>query len=107
MPRKTSSAGNGRPSGLKNWWRVLSESRPLRPINRPERSDYASIAPALLAAAKNPKRHTNWRRSDPVVKRRAEIIAWLGARIGKPPGYERLVRRVLPAENCSSLAEVC
>jgi FkbM family methyltransferase len=41
------------------------------------------------------------------MSRRAEILAWLGARVGKPPGYERIVRRLLPIEKCGSLPDIC
>jgi FkbM family methyltransferase len=36
-----------------------------------------------------------------------DFIAWLGARIGKPPGFERLARFLAPPERCRSLGEVC
>jgi FkbM family methyltransferase len=41
------------------------------------------------------------------VRRRAELLAWLGNRLGKPPGFERVVRFLLPPECCAALPEVC
>jgi len=41
------------------------------------------------------------------MRRRAEFLAWLGNRLGKPPGYERVVRALLPPERCAAFPEVC
>jgi FkbM family methyltransferase len=41
------------------------------------------------------------------VKRRIELLAWLGSRLGKPPGFERVVRFLAPPESCAKLPEVC
>lgn len=41
------------------------------------------------------------------MRRRAEILAWIGSRIGKPPGYERIVRRLMPIEKCASFPDIC
>jgi len=34
-------------------------------------------------------------------------LAWLGNRIGKPPGFERIVRRFASPEKCDGLPEMC
>jgi FkbM family methyltransferase len=36
-----------------------------------------------------------------------ELIAWIGNRIGKPPGWERVVRLFASPEKCVGMAEVC
>lgn len=36
-----------------------------------------------------------------------EIIAWIGQRIGKPPGWERVVRILVPPAKCSNMREIC
>src|SRR5215472_5962531 len=36
-----------------------------------------------------------------------EILAWIGNQIGKPPGWERVVRMFASPEKCRSMAEVC
>jgi FkbM family methyltransferase len=41
------------------------------------------------------------------MKRRAELLAWIGNRVGKPPGFERLVRFLMPLERCTGLPEIC
>lgn len=41
------------------------------------------------------------------MRRRAELLAWLGNRLGKPPGFERVVRFLAPPERCAGLGEVC
>jgi len=41
------------------------------------------------------------------MRRRAAFLAWLGNRLGKPPGYERVVRALMPPESCAALPEVC
>lgn len=41
------------------------------------------------------------------MRRRAEVLAWLGSRIGKPPGFERVVRFLAPPERCAAVPEVC
>lgn len=41
------------------------------------------------------------------MKSKADILAWVGTRIGKPPGFERLARRFLPPEQCNHLPELC
>src|SRR5947207_555982 len=41
------------------------------------------------------------------MRRRLELLAWLGSRIGKPPGFERLARRLVPMERCAGLPEIC
>jgi len=43
---------------------------------------------------------------DPVSKR-VELLAWLGGRIGKPPGFERVARRLVPLERCAAMPEIC
>jgi FkbM family methyltransferase len=34
-------------------------------------------------------------------------LAWLGNRLGKPPGFERIVRFLIPPQRCAALPEVC
>jgi FkbM family methyltransferase len=41
------------------------------------------------------------------MKRRAEILSRIGMLVGKPPGYERLMRRLMPMEKCAKLPEIC
>ncbi len=41
------------------------------------------------------------------MRRRADLLAWLGNRLGKPPGFERVVRFLAPPERCAALPEVC
>jgi FkbM family methyltransferase len=41
------------------------------------------------------------------MRRRVEFLAWIGARLGKPPGFERVARRIAPMERCASLPEIC
>lgn len=41
------------------------------------------------------------------MKRRAELIAWLGNRLGKPPGFERVVRFLAPPHRCIDIPEIC
>lgn len=41
------------------------------------------------------------------IKRSAEIVAWIGSRIGKPPGFERIARWFAPPEKCAGLPEFC
>lgn len=36
-----------------------------------------------------------------------EILAWIGIRIGKPPGWERVVRMFISPEKCRSMREIC
>ena len=43
----------------------------------------------------------------PSMRRRAEFLAWLGNRLGKPPGFERVMRFLIPPERCAGLPEVC
>ena len=43
----------------------------------------------------------------PPVRRRAELLAWLGNRLGKPPGFERVVRFLAPPGGFAGLPEVC
>jgi len=38
-------------------------------------------------------------------KQRAAVMAWLGPMIGKPPGWERLMRRIVPLADCSRLSQ--
>ncbi len=38
---------------------------------------------------------------------RIELLAWLGSRLGKPPGFERVVRLLAPPASCAGLPEVC
>jgi FkbM family methyltransferase len=47
------------------------------------------------------------REFDAPMKRRAEILAWIGTRIGKPPGFERLVRLLMPPARCGDDGEIC
>ena len=35
------------------------------------------------------------------------ILSWIGIRIGKPPGWERVVRMFASPEKCRGMAEVC
>lgn len=37
----------------------------------------------------------------------AEVLAWIGPRIGKPRGYERIVRLLAPPEKCGDTPELC
>ncbi len=37
----------------------------------------------------------------------AQLLSWIGSRIGKPPGWERVVRRLAPLRSCEKLGEVC
>lgn len=39
--------------------------------------------------------------------RTIEILAWIGSRIGKPPGWERVVRLLAPPEKCRAMPEIC
>jgi FkbM family methyltransferase len=39
--------------------------------------------------------------------KRVELLAWLGARIGKPPGFERLARWIAPPGRLAGLSEIC
>lgn len=41
------------------------------------------------------------------MRRKAEILSWIGTRIGKPFGVERMMRLLLPPEKCADLPEVC
>ena len=41
------------------------------------------------------------------MSKRIETLAWIGSRIGKPPGWERIVRRLAPPEKCRSIPEIC
>ena len=41
------------------------------------------------------------------MKRRAEVLCWLGNRLGKPPGFERIVRFLAPPHKFTDLPEVC
>jgi FkbM family methyltransferase len=36
-----------------------------------------------------------------------QILAWIGNRIGKPPGWERIVRTVAAPEKCRDMPELC
>jgi len=36
-----------------------------------------------------------------------QFLAWLGTRIGKPPGWERVVRRLAPPHRLMQLGEIC
>ena len=36
-----------------------------------------------------------------------EILAWLGSRIGRPPGWERFVRLFASPEKCRAMPDVC
>lgn len=38
---------------------------------------------------------------------RCELIAWLGNSVGKPPGFERIVRWFASPEKCRDLPELC
>lgn len=42
-----------------------------------------------------------------MLTRRADAVAWLGARIGKPKGFERIARWIAPPESLRALGEVC
>jgi FkbM family methyltransferase len=39
--------------------------------------------------------------------RTIDLLAWIGVRIGKPPGWERVVRRFAPPEKCRGISEIC
>lgn len=41
------------------------------------------------------------------MKKRIRLFSWIGSIIGKPPGWERIVRRVVPPVVCKSLPETC
>ncbi len=41
------------------------------------------------------------------MRRRFEILSWIGGRVGKRPGFERVVRFVVPPEKCAALPEIC
>ncbi|MEI6724569.1 MAG: hypothetical protein WCO67_27705, partial [Betaproteobacteria bacterium] len=36
-----------------------------------------------------------------------ELLAWIGKRIGKPPGWERVVIFLAPPERCRAIPDVC
>src|SRR5882724_3417250 len=36
-----------------------------------------------------------------------QILAWIGNRIGKPPGWERIVRMIAAPEKCRNMPELC
>ncbi|MCC6212798.1 MAG: FkbM family methyltransferase [Burkholderiales bacterium] len=36
-----------------------------------------------------------------------ELLSWICTRTGKAPGFERIMRRLLPPERCASLGEIC
>jgi methyltransferase, FkbM family len=36
-----------------------------------------------------------------------EILSWIGNRLGKPPGWERVVRLFIPPEKCRRMGELC
>lgn len=38
---------------------------------------------------------------------RVELLAWLGTRIGKPPGFERVARWIAPMDRFADLPEIC
>ena len=35
------------------------------------------------------------------------LLAWIGARIGKPPGWERIVRWLAPSNRCAAMPDAC
>lgn len=37
----------------------------------------------------------------------ADLLAWIGRRIGKPPGWERVVRTLAPPEKCVAMRDLC
>ena len=41
------------------------------------------------------------------MRRRAELLSWVGTHLGKPPGFERVVRLLAPPEKCTAIPEVC
>src|SRR5947208_449532 len=41
------------------------------------------------------------------MSRAVETLAWIGNRIGKPPGWERIVRMFVSREECRRIDEVC
>jgi FkbM family methyltransferase len=41
------------------------------------------------------------------MRRRAEILSWIGTRIGKPFGFERVMRFLLPIRKCTDIPEIC
>lgn len=41
------------------------------------------------------------------MKKAIDILSWIGNRIGKPPGWERLVRIVASPEMCAGMSEIC
>ena len=41
------------------------------------------------------------------MRKTIEILAWVSSVIGKPPGWERLVRLIAPPERCRDIGEIC
>lgn len=41
------------------------------------------------------------------MRKSTELVAWMGHRIGKPPGWERVVRLFVPPEKCADLPDIC
>jgi FkbM family methyltransferase len=41
------------------------------------------------------------------MKKSTEILAWIGQRIGKPPGWERVVRMFASPAKCHDMGEIC
>jgi FkbM family methyltransferase len=43
----------------------------------------------------------------PSLPRRVQLLSWIGCRIGKPPGWERVVRRLAPPAVMRGMGEIC
>jgi FkbM family methyltransferase len=41
------------------------------------------------------------------MKKTIEILSWIGNRVGKPPGWERIVRIFASPEKCRGMVEIC
>lgn len=41
------------------------------------------------------------------MRKMIDILAWIGRLIGKPPGWERVVRLLAPTERCRGLDDIC
>jgi FkbM family methyltransferase len=39
--------------------------------------------------------------------RTIDLLAWIGSRMGKPPGWERVVRAIASPESCRAMPDVC
>ena len=41
------------------------------------------------------------------MRKTIEILAWISGVIGKPPGWERIVRLIAPTERCGDIGDIC